>query len=146
MPNRVQRTRPRVKGQLGIPEGAKYVGRGTRWGNPFAVRRLPRKLFPNHRWQVVDLGNRSRSLREEPQLFGDNDQHYARVFATNFFRLHTTAPLGLYAYDADTLEQLRSELSGRDLACWCPLPTDGETDYCHAAHLLSLANPDLESV
>ena len=34
MPVRVQRTRPRVKGQRGMPEGARYVGRGTIYGNP----------------------------------------------------------------------------------------------------------------
>jgi hypothetical protein len=28
-PTRVQRTRPRIKGQKGMPPGAKYVGRGT---------------------------------------------------------------------------------------------------------------------
>lgn len=35
---------------------------------------------------------------------------------------------------------VRSELAGRDLACWCPLPDPGAPDHCHAAVLLDLAN------
>ena len=31
------------------------------------------------------------------------------------------------------------ELSGRNLACWCHLPGEGEHDCCHAAVLLRLA-------
>ncbi len=31
-------------------------------------------------------------------------------------------------------------LKGKNLACWCELPKDGEEDQCHAAVLLALAN------
>ena len=34
-------------------------------------------------------------------------------------------------------EEIRAELAGRDLACWCP--TDGP---CHADVLLEIANPE----
>jgi hypothetical protein len=36
------------------------------------------------------------------------------------------------------------ELRGKNLACYCPLPEPGQPDHCHAAHLLRLANPELE--
>ena len=36
----------------------------------------------------------------------------------------------------DELEKLR----GKNLACWCPLPKDGEPDMCHAGALLEMAN------
>lgn len=32
------------------------------------------------------------------------------------------------------------ELRGKNLACWCPLPKDGEPDLCHAAVLLEYLN------
>ena len=32
-------------------------------------------------------------------------------------------------------------LRGYNLACWCSLPDEGESDLCHAAVLLRLANP-----
>lgn len=39
-----------------------------------------------------------------------------------------------------SVEDVRRELRGRDLACWCPLPEPGEPDHCHAAVLLEVAN------
>ncbi|WP_433259298.1 DUF4326 domain-containing protein (plasmid) [Streptosporangium sp. CA-135522] len=32
------------------------------------------------------------------------------------------------------------ELRGKDLACYCPLPAEGEPDHCHARILLDIAN------
>jgi uncharacterized protein DUF4326 len=40
----------------------------------------------------------------------------------------------------NTVEDIRRELAGRNLACWCALPADGDTDSCHAAILLQIAN------
>ena len=40
----------------------------------------------------------------------------------------------------DLLEAARRELTGRDLACWCPLPAQGGPDLCHAAALLHLVS------
>lgn len=34
----------------------------------------------------------------------------------------------------------KSELRGKNLACWCPLPDPYEHDECHAAVLLEIAN------
>lgn len=51
------------------------------------------------------------------------------------------------AYKVDDYPEARSrlfaclsELRGKDLACWCPLPEAGQVDHCHAAVLLALAN------
>lgn len=39
------------------------------------------------------------------------------------------------------IEAARRELRGKNLACWCPLPTGPyEPDCCHAAVLLEIAN------
>jgi Domain of unknown function (DUF4326) len=40
----------------------------------------------------------------------------------------------------DVTAGIQRDLAGRDLACWCPLPADGEPDTCHAAVLLVIAN------
>ncbi|MFI6639977.1 DUF4326 domain-containing protein [Streptomyces sp. NPDC050504] len=130
-PTRIQRRR--TKGWT-APEGAVYVGRPTRWANPFTVRPV------STGWQLIDLGDRSRSLREAPQIFAPTDRLYARLMATRLFELHHTTELGIYRYNAAALATLRADLAGRDLMCWCPLPGDGEPDHCHAAVLLALAN------
>lgn len=131
-PRRIQRQRQRG---WRAPAGAIYVGRPTRWANPFAV------TWNGLCWQVIDTGDRSLGLREEPQTFTEKDKPLALAFATSLFELHT-GPMGLYEYDADMLAALRAELGGRDLMCWCPLPAPGEPDHCHAAVLLDLANQE----
>ncbi|MGW0334345.1 DUF4326 domain-containing protein [Streptomyces sp. NPDC003011] len=139
VPRRIHRCRTRgwrLADASSNPLGVVYVGRrpGSRWHNPF-------KIVPEGRqWRVIDTGDRSRALRDEPQIVPE--KHLARVVATRLFELHTSSPLGLYAYSAADLADLRTELAGRDLMCWCPPPAPGETDYCHAAVLLRLANPD----
>jgi hypothetical protein len=35
------------------------------------------------------------------------------------------------------------ELRGKNLACWCSLPEEGERDLCHAATLLEAANREM---
>lgn len=43
--------------------------------------------------------------------------------------------------DAELVAAARAELRGRNLACWCPLPSDPrEPDVCHAAVLIEIAN------
>jgi hypothetical protein len=39
-----------------------------------------------------------------------------------------------------TVEDVRRELAGKDLGCWCPLPAAGEPDHCHGSALLDVAN------
>ena len=38
------------------------------------------------------------------------------------------------------IDAARTELRGKNLACWCPLPGPYEDDCCHASVLLRLAN------
>lgn len=117
MPTRIQRKRtPGWRVPLDA-QGRKpvYVGRrpGSRWHNPFAVG------DPH-----PDPGENGRPIRD-------------RAEAVELFRLHTGWG-GLYEYDADKIADLRRELAGRDLMCWCDLPEPGEPDHCHAAVLLAL--------
>lgn len=78
----------------GIPDGAVYVGRPSKWGNPFAIGR------DGTRETVIAL---YRDYLDVVVLAGRLDL---------------------------------SELSGKDLVCWCaPLP-------CHADVLLEMANAD----
>lgn len=61
-----------------------------------------------------------------------------------------TAEQAVYLYrDALTFgslgvsrDDVRRELRGKDLACWCALPAQGAEDVCHAAVLLEVANRD----
>jgi Domain of unknown function (DUF4326) len=93
MPSRIQRRRARGWRQ---PATALYVGRPTKWGNPY-------KVGPGH---------------------------------------HTTEEaVALYRRDllsgglSITVDDVRRELNGRDLICWCKAGAP-----CHADVLLAIAN------
>lgn len=138
MPQRIQRKRT---AGWRMPEGAVYVGRPTKWGNPFAV--VPE---PNHpRWAgprhslVQDVSGRFWDLPDQPSVIvglaraAESSRMAAARHAVELFELHI-GPMGNFEYDDDKLAELRS-LAGRDFACWCV-----EGHPCHADVLLELAN------
>lgn len=114
MPVRIQRKRT---AGWRMPEGAIYVGRPTKWGNPFRAVALPGGF-----WTVVD--NNDVDYREP--LTGWADKSYALLKTVSLFAMDVK--LGLAPYPLD-------EIRGKDLACWCPLDAP-----CHADVLLELAN------
>jgi hypothetical protein len=90
MPKRIQRKR--TKGWK-MPEGAVYVGRPTKWGNPHVH------------------GGRALCVRMYRETIGGN------------------------VWTSPNKDDIRKELRGKDLACWCPL-----NQPCHADVLLEIAN------
>lgn len=125
MPKRIQRKR--TKGWR-MPEGAVYVGRPSRWGNPFAVERWA----PFREWAVTTPDQVWFTWTEaDPH---NDAETTCRRKAVELFELHI-GPMGDYEYDDRALTDLRRDLAGRDLACWCPLDQP-----CHADVLLELAN------
>lgn len=117
-PVRIQRSR--AKGWK-MPEGAVYVGRPTKWGNPFKVgERNP-------------FGTITKDARHAASLY-----------------------LGFAPQTTVLVALARTELAGKDLACWCalcPLHQHGrplgsncpDCQPCHADVLLELANPPADA-
>lgn len=106
-PQRIQRKR--TKGWR-MPEGAVYVGRGTKWGNPYRV------------------GDESAFIGENPVMGLDeplSQEDAAQLYGIALRGGH----LQITAATAST------ELAGKDLACWCK-----PGDPCHADILLEIAN------
>ncbi|AMS03707.1 hypothetical protein SEA_BETTERKATZ_72 [Gordonia phage BetterKatz] len=110
-PTRIQRRR--TKGWR-MPDGAIYVGRPTKWGNPF------RPVFGDGEWWAQD----------------ENDVRYPLLFNNRDEALRKCVSLYWCELVQWTENRFRlPELSGHDLACWCPLDQP-----CHADVLLELAN------
>ena len=131
-PVRVQRKR--TKGWR-MPEGAVYVGRGSKWGNPWKVELLGKtQMFyvhdGTHHVRGGQVFNHFGSYDAKPE---------AMTAAATTFRNHLS---GWYISGHPReggqalAEAARAELAGKDLACWCKL-----TAPCHADVLLELANP-----
>lgn len=115
-PQRIQLSRKRGWRK---PEGAIAVARPSSWGNPW------REGTTN--WSVLPGG-----------LIDRSGKVLTRQDAVDSYRNSLLA-------SPDQIEAARRELAGKDLACWCPLPLEGEPDICHAAVLLAIANAPDES-
>lgn len=122
-PRRIQRKR--TSGWQ-MPAEARYVGRPSKWGNPF------RAVNTGHgQCQLVD---------DRGTVYDTVPAERANQALRDLYELHT-GTFGSYEIEGDALDELRRELGGRDLACWCPLEDrDGNPVACHADVLLQLAN------
>ncbi|GLZ09607.1 hypothetical protein Acsp03_70730 [Actinomadura sp. NBRC 104412] len=107
-----------------MPEGAVYVGRPTRWGNPWRIVPV-RDGFP---W-----GDAADVIHEtEGSCIGRFDLARAPYWACRAYRNGLSEELRAAA---------RRELAGRNLVCWCPLVDEhGIPVPCHADILLEIAN------
>jgi len=106
-PQRIQRKRS--KGWK-MPEGAVYVGRPGKWGNPYAASGVT-------------------TAADAVQMYRDL---IARVASG---KRECSESDGLSVWDRHVIRHARDLLGGRDLACWCPLDQP-----CHADVLLEIAN------
>lgn len=120
MPIRVQRKR--TKGWK-MPENTVYVGRGSRWGNP----------FPTHEYERDGHGDKT-GRKVEVRSPEEAVNFYANWLLP--YRHHgPTSNLESFYLSEANLRDIKEELCGKNLACWCPLGKP-----CHADVLLEIAN------
>lgn len=154
MPERIQRRRT---AGWRMPDGAAYVGRGTRWGNPFAFRsattglvRVP-GVLTGRDWEFEGRISGHGTRHDFHHGDGRIDVVHVRwATAEELVELYRRAllreddasfraawgPAGWpMPRDVTSLYEVRRVLAGRDLACWCPLDQP-----CHADVLLDVAN------
>ena len=146
-PQRIQRKR--TKGWR-KPDNTIYVGRGSKWGNPFVIGQA----------QVRTPGLDGSEWEHEGRLHKTSGQSHIYVhdssnesFKASWHQVEDATPeqcVTLYQNymtgspeylgdrnwkPADKTNQIRTELAGKDLMCWCPLDQP-----CHADVLLEIAN------
>lgn len=141
------------------PENTVVVARPSKFGNPFRLRDETHGLV-RYRLEAPD------EIDYEGRISHDGNMHpwygpegtvvpfYVR-YATAaeivwMFRrtlldptpsMRMAYPSGSGRFAKVTVEEIRAELAGKNLACWCPLvDTDGNPVPCHADVLLELAN------
>lgn len=144
MPKRIQRKR--TKGWR-KPEGAIYVGRGSKWENPFTVGttqvRMPGAKNPDADWE---LEGRLDKPNSDNVPFYHADGHVTRHTVRAATReeivdIYREILTGNNVHTKEVfpwhinLDELLAPLQGRDLMCWCALDQP-----CHADVLLELAN------
>jgi hypothetical protein len=99
------------------PEGVVVVARPTKWGNPY-------------RWQEY----RSVAYDSDGEAFTVSAASRRR-FAVTDFQAAVAYQIGGFLPGYPSREEIRHELAGKDLACWC-----GPDEPCHADVLLEIAN------
>lgn len=121
-PKRIQRRRSRG---WRMPDGAVYVGRPTKFGNPYTVEMMQNRI---DELAAIDRGDVLAAIGPR-QLAYDafrSDLRYGPDSQWWWFGPHMQMITICVSLD---------ELKGKDLACWCPLD-----EPCHADVLLAIAN------
>ncbi len=150
-PKRIQRKR--TKGWR-MPDGAVFVGRPSRWGNPFQHRhytglaRVPAALSDapwEYEGRVSGDGARHDYHHPGGRITVCHVRYMTPAELVETYRRAITGDLtpsmrsasgsGRFAPNQPTVAEIREHLAGRDLACWCDL-----SQPCHADVLLELAN------
>jgi hypothetical protein len=103
-----------------MSEGAVYVGRPSRWGNPFLLSPVLRS-FP------------SLTVEQAAQFVVNDFRFLAERGRASVPSPTLSSPAVMVTYPSPA--ELRHELAGKDLVCWCPLD-----EPCHADVLLQIAN------
>ncbi|MFE6429318.1 DUF4326 domain-containing protein [Streptomyces rochei] len=131
-PIRIQRRR--TKGWR-APDGAVYVGRGSRWGNPCTQIRMP--ALDGSAWERE---GRLGKVSGQQHAFVHPDKTVTWHLVQDATREQAVAMFRDWLVLVPRLaEAARTELRGRDLMCWCPLD-----EPCHADVLLELANEEAD--
>lgn len=122
MPERIQLRRIKGWRLSGVSPTAVVVSRPSIWGNPYRVGSDVTILRPDGgRQHLLDI---------------------SAATAVDLYRLWLShASIGDVPFTPTRLAL--TSLTGKDLACWCPLtdPRTGGRYPCHADVLLELANP-----
>lgn len=164
MPRFPERIRRRREKGWRMPEGAVYVGRGSKWGNPFRLRtpyalmRYPGAEDPTAaaeyegrisadgaRHDYFHPGGKITFCHVRYMTPAESVEHYelalrqtpTPAMASSGVRHlyhHTGKPFPNHI-EVVTVEDVRAELAGKPLACWCDLDQP-----CHADVLLAIAN------
>lgn len=113
-----------------MPEGVLYVGRPSKWGNPYwDIKRYGLEL-------CLEMFENTAQGIWNPTVIPRGPHYESWLRWLYNYHVEWTARIS-----GHPLEVIRRELRGKDLACWCPpVDKDNRPVRCHADILLRLAN------
>ena len=128
-PQRVQRKR--TKGWR-MPENTVYVGRGSKWGNPFKIGDVAEGMDLSAGAVSADINGVVGHRMTAQECVAK----YAEMLTP--YRHHgPNSEMDKLLLSICNMDAIKLELRGKNLACWCSLDQP-----CHADILLRIANED----
>lgn len=121
MPARIQRKR--TPGFRRPPDTVVVDRTSKRWGNPFRIVKTKLGIL----------------------VIGPDDELIVEVESVEEGRKIAAGEFDRWIHEpeqAELLDTARRELAGKNLACYCPEPDEGEPDHCHGWIWLCIANPN----
>lgn len=131
MAKRIQRQR--TKGWR-MPNGAIYVGRPSRWGNPWPVQNVRTQLAMAYDWSAIARTSPLWAMWAQRGLINTTP-----IAVETSVALYRRALEQCRADVPESFAEWLAPLRGKDLACFCPLDQP-----CHADVLLEFANGELQ--
>jgi hypothetical protein len=110
-----------------MPGNTVYVGRPSKWGNPFYLKPRGSKVEVFSRIDLTEDGE------DALVAIGDSHRDAARKAVKLFKDALLEGDLEYWSSD------VQNELRDYNLACWCPIGSP-----CHADVLLAIANSECE--
>lgn len=142
VPVRIQRSRQHKQvSPNGLP--IVYVGRGTRWGNPFRIVK-----YSDGKWAIkTDGSDRCTEILVKHCHAVYDTRDAAAIDAVKCYNhwlipyTHKEGSIMEFYKSIAEIEDAIASLKGKNLSCWCPIiGKNGNYCMCHADLLLSLAN------
>ena len=139
--NPIRVVRSRAKGWKN-PENTVYVGRGSKWGNPFKVEATPKsigKYLLTFSETYINDESVKKIYSENNYLFDTKEEAVERAIQCYGAWLlpytHQAGGMERFYLSDMNLKSIKEELAGKNLSCWCKAG-----DMCHADWLLQIAN------
>lgn len=134
------------------PENTISVARPSKFGNPFVVGKTQIRLpaLDGSDWEHEGRLHKTpgerhpyvRHIDGRDVITWHQVETATAAQCVEMYREYITGRTGRLDYrHPDLTAVIRTELAGRNLACWCPLvDEDGQPFPCHADVLLAIAN------
>ena len=119
-----------------MPEDGVYAGRGSAYGNPFAIVKIKERQYNNPYYciKLVIINELSLQIYQTIDLNQYFEPNQVKKVAVKLYEKYIKLD-HQEAGNNSILSKMRRELPGKKIVCWCPLDQP-----CHVDIIIKLIN------